>query len=67
MLGMTYPPCQLTDTTDHGAPGSSGVGLPAVRAKRLPAGRVPDTTALLETGTSCRTPQGCDVHLRAAL
>ena len=47
MLGMAYPPCQLTEATELGVLESSGVGLPAIRARRLPAGRVPDTTALL--------------------
>ena len=36
---------------------SSGVGLPAVCAKRLPLGRVPGTTALLAVSTTCRAPQ----------
>ena len=65
-LGMAYPPCRLTEATELGVPGSSGVGLPAIRARRLPTGWVPDTTALLDAGPSYRTPQGCDVDLRAA-
>ena len=59
-------PCQLTDATDLGARKSSGAGLPAVRARRLPVGRVPGTTALLDESTVYRTPQGCNVHLRVA-
>ena len=47
-LGMAYPPCQLTEATDQGVLESSGVGLPAVCAKRFPVGRVPGTTALVE-------------------
>ena len=67
MLGMAYPPCQLTDAKDLGAMESSGVGHRAARAKRFPVGRVPGTTALMAASTSCRAPQGCDVRLRAAL
>jgi hypothetical protein len=45
---------------------SSGVGYPATGAKRLPAGRVTGTTALLATGMPSRCTREPKPYLRSS-
>ena len=54
------PPWPLTETTDDRVRSSRSVGCPAIGAQRLPAGRVPGTTALLAVSMDCQNkPLGC--------